>query len=98
MCAIKVDLFKAYEMANYDFHMVVLKSIGFHSILISWIKECITTLSYLVYISGDLEGFFRSSRGLRQGDPISSYLFVIIMEVFSRILGKLSKDKRFKFH
>ena len=41
---------------------------------------------YSLYINGELTGFFGSSRGLTQGDPISSYLFVIIMEAFSGLV------------
>ena len=53
---------------------------GFSSRWMSWIKWCISTTSFLVLINGSPVGFFLSSRGLRQGDPLSLYLFVIIME------------------
>ena len=54
---------------------------------IRWIKRCITT-SFSVLINGNPEGFFNSTRGLRQGDPLSLYLFVIGMEVFFNLVDK----------
>lgn len=70
-CAIKIDLFKAYDMVNWNFILAILKNIGIHPMFLNWVNECITTLSFSIIINGELEGFFKSSRGLRQGDPIS---------------------------
>ena len=60
---------------------------GLRAKWVNWIKRCITT-SFLVMINGSPKGFFNSTRGLRQGDPISPYLFVIGMEVFSTLIDK----------
>ena len=53
-----------------------------------WIKTCVTFVCFSVLVNGFPKGFFGSSRGLRQGDPLSPLLFLLIMEVLSRLLKK----------
>ena len=62
--------------------------IGFGNRLLSWIKWCVSTTSFLVLFSSSHVGFFQSSRGLRQGDPISPYLFVIGMEALGMLVQR----------
>ena len=62
---------------------------GFGSQWLSWIKWCISTASFSVLINGSPAGFFPSSRGLRQGDPLSPYLFVIGIEAFSCLINQV---------
>ena len=61
---------------------------GFDSQWLSWIKWCISIASFLVLINGSPAGFFPSSKGLRQGDPLSPYLFVIGMEALSCLINR----------
>ena len=51
-------------------------------------KWCVSTASFSILVNGSPARFFRNSRGLRQGDPLSPYLFVIGMEAFSRLLKR----------
>ena len=84
-----MDIEKAYDHAYWKFLLAVLKKIGFGERWIKWIEWCISTVRYSVLINGSPSGFFQSSRGLRQGDPLSPYLFVIVMEVFSCLMRRV---------
>jgi len=59
---------------------------------------CMKTVSYSLLINGNPCPAFKAKKGLRQGDPISPYLFVLVMEYFSRSLKKMAKNTNFKFH
>ncbi|RVW73596.1 hypothetical protein CK203_056989 [Vitis vinifera] len=78
---------KTYDNVDCLFFSVMQK-MGFGEKWIGWIKWCISTASFSVLVNGTSTGFFQSSRGLRQGDPLSPYLFVIVMEVFSCFLKR----------
>ncbi|KAK4383914.1 hypothetical protein Sango_3108700 [Sesamum angolense] len=96
---LKVDLRMAYDTVEWDFHSAVLHLFGFPDIFIDWIEECVTTPMFSVCINGNPHGFFKGSTGLRQGDPMSPFLFVLIIEVLQLMLQQLiDQNEGFSFH
>lgn len=89
---------KAYDSVSWEFLINVLTVLNTPAQVINWIKACICSPKFSISINGTLEGYFHGQRGLRQGDPLSPYLFVIAMEVFSRMLNKAADDPSFKYH
>ena len=96
-CILQVDNLKSYDPVKWSFLLNLLSKLGFPSKFIGWIQQCITTLKFSVSINGELAGFFGSSRGLRQGDPLSSYLFVLTMDALSMLAQKRIGEGREPF-
>ena len=84
----KLDIEKAYNHVNWDCLCFLMDRMGFGSKWISWMQACISTVRISIIVNGSPIGFFYSSRGLRQGDPLSSLLFLLVIEVLSRMLKK----------
>lgn len=97
-CAIKIDIFKAFDSVQWQFLIRALSALNFPSEFIHWISLCITTPSFSIQVNGELAGFFRSARGLRQGCSLSPYLFVICMDVLSKLLDKAAGARDFGYH
>ena len=97
-CILNVDLRKAFDSIEWDFLCEMLSALHFPPRFIGWIMECISTTTYSVSYNGSMHGFFKGKRGLRQGDPLSPYLFVLCIEYLSRGLGQLKENPDFNFH
>ena len=84
MC--KLDVEKAYDHVNWEFLLYLLQRCGFLHLWISWIRFCISTVRFSIFINGSSSGFFASSRGLRQGGPFIPPTFCYVMEALSQIM------------
>lgn len=96
-CMIKIDLKKAYDIVSWDFVEEMLAALQFPWKFIRWVMMCIKSTSFSLMINGALCGYFKGKKGLRQGDPISSLLFVICMEYLSCILIQVGNLPNFKY-
>ena len=95
----KLDIEKAFDHVNWGFLTHLLERCGFFDKWRRWISFCLSTVHFSILINGSPHGFFGSSRGLRQGDPLSPVLFVLIMEAIGRMLDKVVHEGRLSsFH
>ncbi|XP_062103584.1 uncharacterized protein LOC133814669 [Humulus lupulus] len=97
-CIMKIDLSKAYDTVDWHFVEELLKHLCFPSRFIDWILVCLKGTSYNLLMNGRIQGSFKGEKGLRQGDPMSPLLFVLIMEYLTRLLAHCSGKKGFGFH
>ncbi|XP_065615736.1 uncharacterized protein LOC136061642 [Quercus suber] len=88
LMALKLDMSKAYDKVEWLFLDMIMRKLGFHEKWISLMLMCITAISYSVLINGEAKGNIIPSRGLRQGDPLSPYLFLLCTEGLSARLRK----------
>src|SRR6185295_7746318 len=93
-----VDLAKAYDTVSWKFIRFALDHLGVPPRFIDWVMECVRSASYSIKINKGIHGFFPGKRGLRQGDPLSPFLFVIYMELLSRLLKKETSRGTFHYH
>lgn len=96
--AFKLDISKAFDSLNWNFLFNLLEIQGFHPTFIRWLKLCIYGSMISVKINGALEGYFQCKSGLKQGDPLSPYLFVLAMEALSACISQQISSSNFKFH
>ncbi|KAL8134372.1 hypothetical protein AgCh_009411 [Apium graveolens] len=90
--ALKLDISKAYDRVDWRYLQKRMKVMGFSDKCIKWIMLCVIYVSYMINFNGKLVGPIVPSRGLRQGDPLSPYLFLFCVEGLSQSINKAAED------
>ncbi|CAL1356334.1 unnamed protein product [Linum trigynum] len=94
--AIKIDLAKAYDRLDWTFLASTLAATGLPMHFIQVIMHCITSASFEVLWNGSCTESFKPTRGLRQGCPLSPYLFTLCIERLSHVIEEAVKEKKWK--
>lgn len=91
--AIKFDMSKAYDMVDWDFLEPVMRTMELAALVRKSIMLCVRSVTFSISINRDAQGLITPSRKLRQGDPLSPYLFLLVIEGLIALLMEAKNKK-----
>ncbi|GAU46743.1 hypothetical protein TSUD_286030 [Trifolium subterraneum] len=87
--ALKIYISKAYDKVDWGFLRGVMTKMGFSDVWIRWVMMCVSSVNYSVLMNSDRVGPISPGRGLRQGDPLSPYLFILVTECLTALIHQV---------
>ncbi|GJT68519.1 putative RNA-directed DNA polymerase [Tanacetum coccineum] len=92
----KADFEKAFDSVNWSFLLDIMSQMGFSAKWCSWIKGCLSSATVSILVNGSPSNEFKMERGLRQGDPLSPFLFLIVAEALQVSIIEACNKNLFK--
>ena len=89
---VKLDMSKAYDRVEWAFLEEIMRKLGFEERWINLMMVCVKSISYSILVNGEPEGLIRHSRGIRQGDPLSPFLFLLCTEWLHSLITKAANE------
>ena len=88
---VKLDFEKAYDSVSWEFLFYMMERLRFCERWIQWIRECLESATVSVLVNGSLSKEFKPSRGLRQGDPMALFLFLIVAQGLAGLVKQATR-------
>ena len=89
---LKLDMNKAYYRVEWSFLEKIMRKLGFEERWINLMMICVKTVSYSIIVNGEPKGLIHPTRGIRQGDPLSPFLFLLCTEGLHSNISKVEND------
>ncbi|CAL1402494.1 unnamed protein product [Linum trigynum] len=93
---LKLDMKKAYDMVDWECLETMLKKYGFDDRWCRWVSSCIRTINFSILFNGEATEEFNPSRGIRQGDPLSPFLFILMSNSLTFLIDKAVSQNQLK--
>ncbi|KAL6202503.1 hypothetical protein ACLB2K_026211 [Fragaria x ananassa] len=92
-CVLKLDTSKAYDRVEWVFLHIIMMRLRLSEQWISLVMRCVESVSFSILWNGNAPGRIQSSKGLRQGDPLSPYLFLLCPKGLTGLFQKADRDR-----